>query len=275
MLTLLSAPLAWDTDPVAFHFGKFPIRWYTLLFLAGIVIAERVITYTMKRQGLPREHVGPLVLYTLAGTILGAHLGHHLFYEPQALLDDPARLLKIGKGLASHGGAIGGVLGVLVFAKRYNVDWFRYTDIATFGFYWAIPLVRIGNFFNSEIYGRPTDLPWGVVFVREELTEPRHPSQIYEALVGLAILLVCLWLVHRFRDRLAPGLLMFLMPGLYCTTRFFIEIVKEYQTVSPAFPLTMGQLLSVPVALFCGLVIWRKKLYVIRPPGRTAGTQTK
>lgn len=265
MLELLSAPLYWDADPVLFHFGKIPIRWYTALFLLGMVVAERIISRMLPAHGLPRDHAGPLMIYTLAGTILGAHLGHILFYEPMSLIENPTRVFQIGKGLASHGGAVGGVLGVLVMARRYKVDWFRYADIATFAFYWAIPLVRLGNFFNSEIYGRPTDLPWGVVFVRKGLTEPRHPSQIYEALLGIAFLLFCLWLVRRYGRRLRPGLLMFLMPGLYCVTRFFIEFFKEYQAVSPSFPLTMGQLLSIPVVLFCGAIIWHKKLHVLQP----------
>jgi prolipoprotein diacylglyceryl transferase len=265
MLPLLSAPLVWDADPVIFHFGRFPIRWYTALFLAGVVLAERVISHRFEKQGLPRNHVGPLLIYTLAGTLLGAHLGHVLFYETQALLDDPARLLHFGKGLASHGGAIGGLLGALVMAKRYKVPALRYADIATYGFYWAIPFVRVGNFFNSEIYGRTTDLPWGVVFARHGFTEPRHPSQLYEALLGLLFLGFCYWLVRKHGPRLAPGLLVFLMPGLYCLTRFFIEFVKEYQALDPTFPLTMGQILSLPVMAFCGLVIWTKKLHRLRP----------
>lgn len=265
MLELLSAPFYWNADPVLAHFGKIPIRWYTTMLLLGTIIAERLITRAIKRQGLPKDHAGPLMIYTLAGAILGAHLGHILFYEPMSLLENPARIFRLGGGLASHGAALGGVLGAGVMAWRYKVKWLQYSDITTFAFYWSIPLVRIGNFFNSEIYGRPTDLPWGVVFVRKGLTEPRHPSQLYEAILGVAFLLFCAWLVRRYGNRLTPGLLTFLMPGLYCITRFFIEFVKEYQALTPSFPLTMGQMLSVPVTLICGLIIWRKKFYVLRP----------
>ncbi len=266
MLSLLSAPFLWDVDPVLFHFGKFPVRWYTALFLLGMVIAERVISHTLTKRGLPRDHAGPLMIYTLGGTLLGAHLAHVFFYEPHAVLENPARLLQFGKGLASHGGAIGGLLGAMLMAKRYKVNPWVYGDIATYGFYWAIPLVRIGNFFNSEIYGRVTDLPWGVVFVRQGFTEPRHPSQLYEAFLGLLFLGVCYAIVRTWGKRLAPGLLVFLMPGLYCVTRFFVEFAKEYQVLESSFPLTMGQLLSIPVAVACGIVIWRKRLYVLQAP---------
>lgn len=270
MRQLLSAPWVWDADPVMAHFGDIPIRWYTALFLVGMVIAERMITRTLRKHGLPKDHAGPLLLWTLGCALLGAHLVHVVFYDTHALLSDPMRIFRFGAGLASHGGAVGGIVGAYVCSRRYKVEFFRATDITTFGFYCAIPLVRIGNFFNSEIVGRPTDLPWGVVFVRRGFTEPRHPSQLYEALLGAVFIAFCIWLEHRWGKRLRPGLLMFLMPGLYCVTRFFIEFVKEYQTLESSFPLTMGQLLSIPVVLFCAGMIWWKKLYMLSSPEEPA-----
>lgn len=264
---LLSAPFVWDADPVLFHFGSVPVRWYTVMLLLSVVVADRVITRLLRHYDLPKEHAGPLVIYTLAFAVVGGHIGHVVFYEPQELIANPARIFQVGKGLASHAAAIGGVLGAVVMAKRYKVDALRYADIATLGFFFGIPLIRIGNFFNSEIYGRTTDLPWGVVFVRRGLTEPRHPSQLYEAVLGIAFLACAFWLFKRSGDRFKPGFWMYFMPGAYCVTRFVIEFVKEYQVLDPSFPLTMGQILSAVVTMFCGVMIWRQGLHRRLPEG--------
>ena len=257
--------LHWAPDPVFFRVGEFAVHWYTFLMFAGVLVGERVITKLFKTYGLPTEHVGPMVIYAVGSAVVGAHLTHILFYEPSSIWNNPIRLLELGQGLASHGGAAGLVAGVWLFAKRYRVDFYRYLDFATFGLYFVIPFVRLGNFFNSEIYGRVTHVPWAVVFVNRGSTEPRHPSQLYEAALGVLFLAFCVWLERRYRYRLRPGLLTFLMPGVYCLTRFGVEFFKEYQSVAASFPLTMGQLLSLPVIALSAWMIWHRKLYTLLP----------
>jgi prolipoprotein diacylglyceryl transferase len=208
--------------------------------------------------------------------ILGAHFVHLIFYEPQSFINNPIRIFQIGSGLASHGGGLGAIIAVILFARRYRVkNVMRYMDPAMCAATWVIPWVRVGNFFNSEIVGRPWDGPWAVAFPRHDCpgyfanaelchAPLRHPSQAYEAILGFIMVGIAVYLQRKWRNRLRPGAILFILLAYYFTTRFFIEYVKEYQVLSPSFPLTMGQMLSLPIVLFSLYMLFFSKMSNIR-----------
>jgi len=256
----------WNIDPVALDLGFFAIRWYGIFFMIGLMIGASILPRALERRGLPKEHAGSLTIWIPVGMILGAHLVHLAFYEPRSCIDNPRRIFEIGLGLASHGGGLGAIIAAALFCRKYKTDLHTYLDVIMNGAAWVIPFVRVGNFFNSEIYGRVTDVPWGVVFVRHGFTQPRHPSQLYEAAIGFALAGLTLFVDHKRRNKMKPGGIFYLVLGLYFTSRFLIEYVKEYQVLSSSFPFTMGQLLSVPFALFFLYMAFFSKKHSIWPP---------
>ncbi|MFW5741201.1 MAG: prolipoprotein diacylglyceryl transferase, partial [Myxococcota bacterium] len=265
--------MEWNFDPVAIDFGikilfwDGKIRWYGICFMLGLLLGASELTRALGRRGLPKEHANSLLVWVPVGMILGAHFVHLLFYEPRSFIENPRRIIEIGLGLASHGGGLGSIIATYLFTRKHKLDFHKYLDVVLTGAVFVIPAVRIGNFFNSEIYGRVTDLPWGVVFVQRGLTEPRHPSQLYEAFIGFVLLGITLYLDRKKRHRLRDGALFYTILTLYFLSRFFIEWVKEYQALSPSFPFTMGQLLSVPFILFLGyMALFSKKHNVLHPP---------
>ncbi|MEM8606989.1 MAG: prolipoprotein diacylglyceryl transferase [Myxococcota bacterium] len=243
----------WDVHRVLFHLGPLEIRYYGLFFAAGLLVSVHMMGRSFRDRGLPEKHAGTLSVLLPIGMLVGAHLVHLIFYEPRSIIENPIRIIEIGKGLASHGGGLGVVLALLWFTRRHGVSWHRYADAVVIGAVWMILFVRIGNFFNSEIVGRVTDVPWGVVFVQLGEDFPRHPSQLYEAILGMALIGLAMFM-HAKRDRLRDGATLYTLMGIYFGVRFFLEYFKEYQaeSLTPEFPFTMGQLLSGPVALFCG-----------------------
>ena len=243
----------WDVERVLFQLGPLEIRTYGLLFATGLLVSVYMMGRSFRDRGLPEKHASALSVILPIGMIIGAHLLHLIFYEPRSIFENPVRLIEIGKGLASHGGGLGVALALLWFTKRQGVSWHRYADAVVVGAIWIIAFVRIGNFFNSEIVGRATDVPWGVVFVQLGDDFPRHPSQLYEAILGIALVGFAI-LMHRKRNRLREGATLYSLLAIYFAVRFGLEYFKEYQaqSLTPEFPLTMGQLLSGPIALLCG-----------------------
>ncbi|MBW2736628.1 MAG: prolipoprotein diacylglyceryl transferase, partial [Deltaproteobacteria bacterium] len=244
-----SLAVHWNIDPVLIDLGLIELRWYGLFFATGVMLGARAMPHYFERFKLPPKHAGAMTIWAMVSMVLGAHFLHLLFYEPRSFIDNPRRIIEIGKGLASHGGGLGAVLAVFLYSRSKKIPFHRLLDPMVGTSLWVIPFVRLGNFFNSEIYGRATDLPWAVIFARRGFTESRHPSQLYEMLVGFALLGLWLLLGRRARERWAPGALSYLTIFCYFTTRFLIEFVKEYQTLHASFPLTMGQMLSTPLAL--------------------------
>jgi len=243
----------WDVDPILFDLGSgLPkIRWYGACFATGIIVTATMFGRYADRRKLPNEP--SLSLSMLAGIVLGAHLGHLLFYEPSAFLENPWRILQLGYGLASHGGVIGVVLAIIIWARRKGQRVHGYLDCAGLSAAFLIPFVRLGNFFNSEIVGRYTTNPdswWGVVFLRRGENIPRHPAQLYEMAVGFGLIGLAFWLDRR-RDRLGAGTAFYAIVLIYFVARFGIEFVKEYQVLTAG--LTMGHWLSIPIIAFCGL----------------------
>ena len=254
------------------------IRYYGLFFAVGLLGAARSFPLYFERWGFPRKHGEGLTLWTPIGMLVGAHLIHLIFYETEVFFyvdeqtgqwvwfSNPIRILQLGSGLASHGGGLGAILAVVFFARRYGVHPMKYMDPSMCAATWVIPWVRVGNFFNSEIVGREWDGPFAVWFPRHECPQTfqlptgeaqaacaevvyRHPSQVYEAVLAFIMVGLAIYLQRKWRNRLRPGAILFILLGYYFTTRFFIEYVKDYQAVATEFPLTMGQMLSLPIVL--------------------------
>lgn len=260
MITLpaiLAAPLAitWGPDPEIFSIGPIHIRYYSILFVSGFIIGYYIFMRFFKREGLPAEILDTL-LYTLLGSaVIGARLGHCLFYEPEYYLSKPWEIFMIWEGgLASHGGAIAILIALWYYARkygrRYNFDYMWLLDRVGVATPLAGALIRLGNLMNSEIYGNPTDLPWGFIFTIRGETLPKHPTQLYEALAYLLTFALLMLLYWKALPKLKKGTMFgIFMIGIF-GTRFFIEFVKEPQVAfEQAMTLNMGQWLSIPFIL--------------------------
>jgi phosphatidylglycerol:prolipoprotein diacylglycerol transferase len=253
--------MRWNIDPILFKLGPLQVRWYGLFFATGILLGASAISRVFQQRNLNKEHAERLTIWLVVGMIVGAHLVHLVFYEPRSFIDNPRRIIEIGVGLASHGGGLGAITALGLFCWHYRLGFHRLADASMIAALWVAPWVRIGNFFNSEIVGRPTDLPWGIIFERRGFTTPRHPSQLYEALAGFALLALAEWVNAKYRDRLRPGTTFYLLLFVYFIIRFTLEFFKAYEAIDPSSPLTMGQYLSIPFLLFCAYMLFISKRY--------------
>jgi len=253
--------LTWNIDPVLLELGPLEIRYYGVFFALGLFLAYSLARHICKRQKLSSETLDNLALYLIIGLVIGARLGHIVFYELDYYLANPSQIIQIWNGgLASHGAAIGVFLAYALFLWRNKkVNFWDYADAISIVTTLPIIFVRLGNFFNSEIVGRPTDLPWAVTFPRVDEI-PRHPSQLYESLLGLLILAILYPLWRKFHKKVKPGFFAGLFLILYFSTRFLVEFVKEYPLHPAALNLTTGQLLSIPFVLIgVGIIIRSKR----------------
>lgn len=245
--------IIWDVNPVMFSW-PIEIRWYGLMFAIGFVVGYSLVSKMFKREGAPEKWLGTLLLWVAAGTIVGARLGHCFFYAWDYYSQHLWEILDTREGgLASHGGAIGVILAVILFSifttKRSPLWTFDrlVIVIALVG-----GLIRFGNLINSEIYGCPTTLPWGFMFVRDNAWcgLPCHPTQIYEALCYFALFALLMWFYWKRNLGERPGFIFgsFLV-GVF-GSRFFIEFIKNVQKpFEEDMVLNMGQLLSIPFVL--------------------------
>ena len=254
---MLRAP---DIDPVAIHLGPLAIHWYGLMYVVGFGLGWWLGVYRARRpgSGWRPEELSDVLFYIALGVILGGRLGYVLFYNLAHYLSHPLEVFYIWTGgMSFHGGLIGVAVALLLYARKTGRAWFAVTDFLA-------PLApaglgpgRIGNFINQELWGRVTDLPWGMVF-RTSGPEPRHPTQLYEAALEGVALFVILWLYSRRPRPVGAVSAMFLI--FYGLFRFAVELVREpdAQLGYLAFGwVTMGQVLSLPMILFgAGLLGW-------------------
>jgi prolipoprotein diacylglyceryl transferase len=255
------AQVRWDVDPIIFNLGPLPIRWYSVGWLLAFGVGFFILQWIYRKEGKPEEDPEPVLFYTLVGAMIGARLGHCLFYRPDFYLANPIEIIAVWKGvrgLASHGGALGILLSLFIYTRRHpDQPYLWLMDRVVVPTALGGMFIRLGNLMNSEILGVPSDGPWAMVFLRVD-TLPRHPAQLYEALAYLLIFLV-LFTYYRKRGTDIPhGRLLGAFLVLIFTARFFIEFVKERHVPFEAgLPLSMGQVLSVPmVALGVGLLWW-------------------
>lgn len=257
--------IVWDVNPELID-SFISLRWYSLMFLIGFLVGYKIVEKMFKHEGAPEKWLGSLLLWVMVGTIVGARLGHVFFYAWDYYSQHPIEILYTWEGgLASHGGAIGVLLAVLAFskftAKRSALWTFDKLVVAVA---MVAGLIRLGNLFNSEIFGHATDLPWGFMFVNSPewhamyAGQACHPTQIYEALCYFALFALLMWMYWKKDAQTRPGLLFgtFLV-GTFLT-RFFIEFIKNDQVDFEAtMALNMGQWLSIPFVLAgIGLIIY-------------------
>lgn len=263
--------ITWDVSPEIFHIGGLSVRYYGLLFAVGFLGGYYILERFFKRENIEQAWLDKLFIYVMVATVLGARLGHVFFYSWDYYSQHPGEILQIWKGgLASHGGAIGILIGVWLYSRNITKKSPIWTlDRMVVPVALAGALIRLGNLMNSEIIGRPTDVPWAFQFLRADVENPllgRHPSQLYEAACYVVVFVVLMYLYWRTDARNKQGLLfgVFLI-GVFAA-RFFIEFLKENQEAfEQGMTFNMGQLLSLPFVI---AGIWYLLKALKREPGK-------
>jgi len=267
-----------DFDPVLIQIGPLAIRWYALAYVAGILIGWRYAVALTRKASIWRgaaptadeKQVDDLVLWVTLGVIVGGRLGYVLFYKPALFWTDPLEVFRTWNGgMSFHGGLIGVTAALVGFSLANRIDLLRLADLTAPCVPIGLFFGRIANFINGELWGRPTDLPWGIVFPRAG-PEPRHPSQLYEAgLEGAVLFLILRWATHGGKLLPRRGAVAGLFLTFYGLFRILLENVREPDRDMPHFPLglTMGIMLSVPMVLAgLGLFLWSRRPASLAPP---------
>ena len=256
--------VTWNADPTFFSLGPFTVRWYGLAFAVGFIIGYNIVARMFRHEGAPEKWLGILLAYVVVATIVGARLGHVFFYEWDYYSQHPGEIIKVWNGgLASHGGTIAIILAVFIFSWIVTKKPASWTfDKLVIAIALVGGLIRLGNLMNSEIYGGATSLPWGFIFLREGETEPKHPTQIYEATCYFILFALLMWMYWIKNAQERP----YLITGVFFIgiffPRFLIEYVKNVQVQSEyemiaKYGMNMGQMLSIPfILLGICLVIW-------------------
>jgi phosphatidylglycerol---prolipoprotein diacylglyceryl transferase len=267
--------ITWDYMPEMFSLGPLTIRWYGVLFALGFVIGQYIIQTIYKWEKKPLEDLDYLLLHMVLATVIGARLGHCLFYQPEYYLQHPLEIFQPWKGgLASHGTTVGILTGIWLYSNyKISLFPFEFKKQARTGqsFLYVLDrivltvalggcFIRFGNLMNSEIVGLPTDLPWGFLFVNGEPSiadVPRHPSQLYESISCLVLFFFLCWLYNRTREKTPEGRIFGTFLVYLFTLRFFYEFLKVEQVdFEKGMFLNMGQLLSIPFVLIGLYVLW-------------------
>jgi phosphatidylglycerol:prolipoprotein diacylglycerol transferase len=268
---MVSSVITWDFNPEIFSIGSHAVRWYGLMFALAFLTGYLIFKRYLCGDRLTSEMVDSLLIYIAIGGVVGARLGHCLFYEPEYFLKHPLQILFIWKGgLASHGGIIGLFIALGFYIRKYRIPFLWLIDRIAIVVALANAFIRIGNFFNSEIYGLPTSLPWGVEFVRDKLydsatgallpTVARHPTQLYEALSYFLIFLASFVFYRKRNMEVRDGFIFSVSMIAQFSARFLIEFVKNDQVAFEAgLKFNMGQLLSLPFIIAgIGILVWTK-----------------
>jgi phosphatidylglycerol:prolipoprotein diacylglycerol transferase len=250
-------PVEWASlglDPVALQLGSFALRWYSLAYIVGIIAAWVLLARMIRRPGSPMAagHLDDLITWCTLGVILGGRTGYVLFYNPAQYAADPLAFFKLWEGgMSFHGGLAGVILAIVLYARSQGLSALRILDYAAVVTPIGLFLGRLANFVNGELWGRPTNGTWGIIFP-DAGPEPRHPSQLYEAATeGLLLLVILSFLFWATHARMKPGLLGGVFITGYGLSRFVIEYFREpdAQLGLLSFGLSMGQLLSLPMIL--------------------------
>ncbi len=270
--------ITWNVSPDIFTIpeimglGPFTIRWYGLLFAAGFLIGQQIMTYVYKKEGKPLEDIDTLTLVMVASTVLGARLGHFLFYEPEVLLKNPLEvILPPFAGLASHGALVGILFGLWLYTRKrqYTGQTFLWlTDRMVLLVALAGAFIRFGNLMNSEIIGTITDKPWGFLFMQNtEFSQyPRHPAQLYESITCLILFFILFALWNKYKAATPPGRLLGIFLIWIFGLRFMYEFLKENQvSFEDSLALNMGQILSIPAVLLGVYLVLRSQKLVNQP----------
>lgn len=269
--------ITWTADPALFTIpegfpliGGHEIRWYGLMFAVGFAIGYWIVSLMWKREKLNPAWIDSLLIYTMAGTVIGARLGHCLFYAPGYYLANPLEILKVWEGgLASHGGTLGIIVAIYFYSKRVTHKSMLWTfDKLVVPTGLVAAMIRLGNLMNHEVYGHPTDQPWGFRFIENlhawqrgaapVFSLPSQPTQLYEAACYLATFVLCMWLYFRKNAWKKEGLIFGVFLICIFGSRFFIEFMKNIQEDFEAdMVLNMGQWLSIPFVVAGCYFVWR------------------
>jgi prolipoprotein diacylglyceryl transferase len=266
MLTFLS--VYWDANPEIFSLGPIHLRYYGVLLVSGFAMAYFVLRNVFRREHLPPSLFDNLAIVTVLSTIIGLRLGHCLFYQPEYFLTHPLEMILpvrfsptfeiIGyQGLASHGGAIGILLGLFWWSRKHRIPYLWTLERIVIVVPLAGAFVRIGNLMNSEIYGGATTLPWGFIFARDNQITPHHPTQLYEAATYFLLFFIMWFLYTRKLPKLKRGMLFGILLICLFGARFAIEFIKNDQVAFEKDLLfNMGQLLSLPFIVAGIVFLW-------------------
>lgn len=255
----LLATINWNPDPELFRLFGISIRYYGLLWAVGIFLAYLVVHYQFRDKKIGEDKFEPLFFYCFFGILLGARLGHCLFYQPDYYLSRPVEMLLPIKflpqggwkftgyeGLASHGGTIGLIIALWLYVRKTKLNYIDVLDMIAVATPITACFIRLANLMNSEIIGKATDVPWAFVFEREDMI-PRHPAQLYEAIAYFCFFLITMYLYKNYSKKVHRGFFFGLCLTLIFTFRFFIEFLKENQVnFEDGMALNMGQWLSIP-----------------------------
>ncbi|WP_288202661.1 prolipoprotein diacylglyceryl transferase [uncultured Porphyromonas sp.] len=255
--------VTWTVDPIIFQSGGLRLGWYGVLFAVGLIVFGGTILSKMwKHENLTEKSFNQLVFYVLIATIVGARLGHCLFYEPSYYLANPVEILKTWEGgLASHGGVIGIMIAIWIYSKKVSHQSMLWTfDRLCVPVGLVAAMIRLGNLMNHEIYGHATDLPWGFRFIENIhqwqagaepiFSAPSHPTQLYEAAIYLLVFAVCMWLYWKRDAQRREGLIFGVAMVMIFVGRFLVEFVKNDQVgFEESMTLNMGQWLSIPFVI--------------------------
>lgn len=269
MTTMLS--VLWNPSEVALQIGPIAFRWYALSWGLGLGLAYYVVYRLYKDQKLGADKFDPLFMYCFIGILVGARLGHCLLYDPGYYLNNIAEMLlpikimadgswkMIGyAGLASHGGTIGIIIALILYAKKTGVKFLHALDNISIATPITAACIRLGNLMNSEIVGKPTGSDWGFIFQRNGEDFARHPGQLYEAIAYAALFPIMLWLYRRYKERVGSGYFFAVAILFIFSCRFVIELCKEVQepwelAMQEIIGINQGQFLSLP---FIALGAW-------------------
>ena len=251
--------VVWDINPEIIN--GLPIRYYSVLWAVGLLLAASVMEKMYKKESKPENLSYTLFLYCFVGIVFGARVGHCLFYEPDYYLSHPLEIILPFRivnddftwtgyqGLASHGGTLGLMITLILFSRKTKENLIETLDKIAIVTPITASCIRFANLMNSEIIGKPTDVPWAFVFTSEDLV-PRHPAQLYEALAYLLLFFIMIYLYKKYHDKLHKGFYFGLCLTYIFTFRFFIELLKENQVAfESGMTFNMGQLLSIPFVI--------------------------
>jgi prolipoprotein diacylglyceryl transferase len=273
--------ITWNPAPEIFTIPgiEWPVRWYGLMWALAFILSHFFMNRIFKAEGRSEKNLDTLTLYIILATIIGARIGHCLFYGPwfdevnaegivinEGYLAHPLNILKVYEGgLASHGGAIGILTGMILYCRKTKESWLWLFDRLVVVVPLASMCIRIGNLINSEIIGKVTDVPWAFIFVQED-NQPRHPAQLYEAVFCFFLFLFMYWFWKNKRETVGPGFMFGMMCVLLFIERFVDEFFKENQVAfEDGMALNMGQWLSVPFILLGAFMMFRS--YKMKPAG--------
>ncbi|MFD0860651.1 prolipoprotein diacylglyceryl transferase [Sungkyunkwania multivorans] len=269
-MTFLS--IVWDPNDTLFEIGNFPIKYYGLMWMLAFVLGFLIIKNIFKKEGQPLERLDPLFMYTVLSIMIGARLGHVLFYQTELIWQSPLEVflpIKLNpfrftgfRGLASHGAAIGAVIGMYLYKRKYpdlKLSWIL--DRLVIPSALGAVFVRFGNFMNSEIVGEPTNSDYGVIFKQLGENFPRHPAQLYEAIGYVFVFLILYFIYYKTDKGQKPWYLFGLFFVLLMTVRFFAEFFKRSQGgfESALGVFTTGQWLSIPFIIIGLYLMFRKQ----------------